>query len=210
MWPDWLPWLLAAAVTAYPAYLDYRYREVPEHIWMLGGQAGAVVAFLTYSRLYPPRLLGLWYLFGAAAPAAAAAGVLTGSLGPGDLWAAIALWLMVPAPPPGSLLPPPLLVVLWAAVLELAARAAVSLRVCGGPGCLASARVPCRLLRDMRWWFPVGADVASDEPSEAVARACSGRPGDYEVRARPGMPFVTFILIALPLAYASEALIRVP
>jgi len=209
-WVLALPWLVAVAMTIWPTVLDIKYREVPEHFWVTGSKLGLAVSLVTYLGLYPPRLLAAYYglsLLGAGVVGLAS---LLGLMGPGDFWAALALSLTLPAPLPGSLVIPPIYIVLFVASLaELASRAIISYRVCGSLSCLDGAVVPCSmLLRELKWWFPVTSRAVSDVPSEAVIRACPNANG--QVKARPGLPYVAFILLALPASLAVEALVRVP
>ncbi len=209
--PYYLPWAVAAAYSALPAYLDFKYRQVPEHFWYLGGKVGAVVGLLTALSYEPLRLLLVLYAFSMLAAGAVALSSALGGMGLGDLWASMAIALTLPAPLPGSVpLPPSLLVVLYAAAAEISTRALIAARLCRPLrlGCLGRIEVPCGRLLRMRWWFPAESSVTSDEPTEAVVEACQGDKSS--VVARPGLPFVTFILIALPLAFLTEALLRVP
>lgn len=206
-----LPWALAAIVSTPPAVLDFLYRSVPEHLWYLGGKVVAVVSFLIYLKIYPFRLLLLFYLESLIAPAAVGVSTVTGFMGAGDLWASLAISLMLPAPPPGSLMPPSLLVILLAAVIELISRPLVTAVTAARLGLRArglSVLMPCDMASRIRWWFPKGSSAVKEVPSEAISRACQE---GSEVRLQIGMPFVTFILIALPLALVLElTLFRVP
>jgi preflagellin peptidase FlaK len=209
--PLWLPWALTAAVAIYPAVLDAQYRSVPEHLWYLGAKVVAVISFIAYLGLYPLRLLAAFYLESLVAPAAVALAAALGFMGAGDVWASLAIALMIPAPPPGSIMPPSLLIVLLASLLEVTARpivAYIKARQLGGRWEGLKVILSCGNAHRTRWWFPVGSSAVSESPSEAIARACSN---DSEVVLEPGMPFVTFILIALPLALLLElTLFRVP
>jgi preflagellin peptidase FlaK len=206
-----LPWALVAVVSLPPAVLDFLYRSVPEHLWYVGGKVVAVISFLIYLKIYPFRLLTMFYLESLAAPAAVGASVAMGLMGAGDLWASLAVSLMLPAPPPGSLMPPSLLVILLAAAMELVSRPLVTAATAAKLGLRArglSMSVPCDMAHRVRWWFPEGASAVKEVPSESISRACQG---GGEVRLQVGMPFVTFILIALPLALVLElTLFRVP
>ncbi|MGC9210451.1 MAG: hypothetical protein ACP5FT_04225 [Acidilobus sp.] len=209
-WPALLlPWLVAIALSVEPARLDLLYREVPEEFWVVGSKIGFAVSLITYLRFYGVRTLAAYYglsLIGASAVGLASA---LGLMGQGDFLAVLALSLTIPAPFPGSALPPIYLVIIIASIAEVTARALIALRTCGSLRCVGGAEVTCeRLIAELRWWFPVGADFTSDVPSEAAVRACQGGRGS--VKAQPGLPYVTFILLALPLALVVDALIRVP
>lgn len=213
MGPGWqpyqlLPWLVAFGMSLAPAWLDLEYREVPESFWVTGSKVGLLASLLTYLRVYPVGVLLAFYglsLLGAGIVGLAS---LLGFMGEGDFWAALAIAVTIPAPLPGSPIPPIYFVLLVASTSELLARVVLSLRVCGSVSCLRGAQVECAyLLSSLRWWFPVGSDVRSSVPSEASVRACQG--GKNKVVAEPGLPYVTFILLALPVALALELAFRV-
>ncbi len=203
-----LPWLVAIAMAAVPAKLDWDYREVPESFWVTGSKVGLAVSLAAYSGFYPIRSLAVFYglsLLGAGSVGLAS---LLGLMGEGDFWAVLAIALTLPAPPPGGIIPPIYLVLLIASGAELVARAVIAKRVCGSLACVRGAEVSCSaLVGGLRWWFPSGTDVTSAVPSEASVRACQG--GREKVRAEPGLPYVTFILLALPVSLALEVVLRV-
>lgn len=213
MGADWqayqlLPWIVAVALASVPAWLDLVYREVPESFWVTGSKVGLVVSLLTYLKAYPLRLLAVFYGLSLAGAGIVGAASLLGLMGEGDFWASLALAVTIPAPPPGSVIPPVYLVLFFASIGELVARAFISWRVCGSISCLMGAEVACdSLISRLRWWFPIGSDVKSAIPSEASVRACQG--GRSKVTAEPGLPYVAFILLALPVALALELAIRV-
>lgn len=213
MGPGWqpyqlLPWVVAFGMSVAPAWLDLKYREVPESFWVTGSKIGLLASLLTYLRVYPVGVLVIFYGLSLLAAGIVGLASLMGFMGEGDFWAALAIAVTIPAPLPGSPVPPIYFVLLVASTLELLARALLSVRVCGSFSCMRGAQVECEyLLTALRWWFPVGSDVRSAVPSEASVRACQG--GKTKVAAEPGLPYVTFILLALPVALALELAFRV-
>ncbi|MGC9071134.1 MAG: hypothetical protein ACP5HK_00330 [Acidilobus sp.] len=204
-----LPWVVALLMTFEPARLDLLYREVPEQFWITGSKVGIAVSLITYLRFYSPLSLAIYYGLSLVGAGAVGLASILGLMGEGDFLATLAIALTVPAPFPGGLLPPIYLVIVVASAAELLTRALISYRMCRSLRCLGGAEVPCsRLVRDLRWWFPAGSDLTTEVPSEAALRACQG-DGD-KVKAQPGLPYVTFILLALPVAVALSAILRVP
>mgnify|MGYP001770652388 CR=1 FL=1 len=193
------------ALSVAPAALDYMFRSVPEAIWYLGGKVVVVLSVLIYLTMYPPMELAVYYLASAIASAAVAAAALLGYMGMGDLWATLVISLSLPVPPGGSGLPPSLLIILVASLAEVVTRLFASVvvsRRLGGRRSGLGVIVPCNRAGELSWWFPP-SKLGSEDIFGAVAKACESSD---EVKLEPGMPFVLFLLIAIPVTLILELL----
>ncbi|MCE4607915.1 MAG: hypothetical protein F7B61_03015 [Caldisphaeraceae archaeon] len=199
---------LVIGVLSLTSYYDIKYREVDTYIWYLSIKIGFVLSFTSFYFLYPIRVLLFYYLISLLSIIGIAIAYLTGHIGGGDLWASAFIALSLPINPLGGILPPIILILLIGALLELSTRTFMNISACRKANifnkrCLSSSPIKAYdLIKEnkYKWYFAVSTskDISCDDPHETVLMESKG---DFNkiIWAEPGLPFLVFILISIPV-----------
>ncbi|MFP3295170.1 MAG: prepilin peptidase [Caldisphaera sp.] len=213
-----LPYFLVAlnfAVFIPASILDIKYREVPLWVWYIGSKTGIVLSIIAFSFYYPIKILLVYYTISILSVLGLLIAYLIGHMGAGDLWGSIFLALSLPINPFGGFLPPILLTLLIASVLELLTRTILTLRDCKNmklnKRCFSAAPIRAKDLlnnKKYRWYFAQNStkNISVDEPHETIVEESNGNLNEI-VWAQPGLPYILFILISLPISLIVSTII---
>ncbi|MGC9134040.1 MAG: hypothetical protein C0171_05790 [Caldisphaera sp.] len=213
-----LPYFLVVlnfAIFIPASVLDIKYREVPLWYWYVGSKIGLVVSILAFSFYYPIKVLLIYYSISIFSVLGLLIAYLMGHMGAGDLWASIFLALSLPINPFGGFLPPILLTLLIASILELLTRTILTVKDCRNmklnKRCLSAAPIKARELlnnKKYRWYFAQKStkNISIDEPHETIIEESNGNLNEI-VWAQPGLPYILFILISLPISLIVSTII---
>ncbi|MFP3144346.1 MAG: hypothetical protein RXQ93_04955 [Caldisphaera sp.] len=213
-----LPYFLVAlnfAVFIPASILDIKYREVPLWVWYIGSKTGIVLSIIAFSFYYPIKILLVYYTISILSVLGLLIAYLIGHMGAGDLWGSIFLALSLPINPFGGFLPPILLTLLIASVLELLTRTILTVRDCKNmklnKRCFSAAPIRAKDLlnnKKYRWYFAQNStkNISVDEPHETIVEESNGNLNEI-VWAQPGLPYILFILISLPISLIVSTII---
>jgi preflagellin peptidase FlaK len=213
-----LPYFLVAlnfAVFIPASILDIKYREVPLWVWYIGSKTGIVLSIIAFSFYYPIKILLVYYTISILSVLGLLIAYLIGHMGAGDLWGSIFLALSLPINPFGGFLPPILLTLLIASVLELLTRTILTVRDCKNmklnKRCFSAAPIRAKDLlnnKKYRWYFAQNStkNISVDEPHETIVEESNGNLNKI-VWAQPGLPYILFILISLPISLIVSTII---
>jgi len=169
--------------------LDLVYREVDPELWMVGLPLALALGAAGMAGQDYPGPLWLPYLMGGLLAASFLALYWLGLLGGADVWAAVLLWLGVPAY--NTLLPSLYGALLYSAPLTVAYVITVSARRCGIDCVVRGVPMEGWRLVEERWWAPRGYRMESDVHELVAVEGLY----DRMVRATPLMPLVAFIAV---------------
>ncbi|MGC8566781.1 MAG: hypothetical protein ACP5I6_05220 [Caldisphaera sp.] len=207
---------LLIVIFSITSYLDIKYREVPIYIWYFSSKVGLILSFIAFYYYYPLNTLIIYYLISILSILGIVIAHFIGHLGGGDLWASVFLALSLPINPFGGFLPPILLILLYSAILELSTRIFLTSSECIKAKiykrkCLTSAPIKgIDLINNdkYKWYFAEKStkNISIDDPHETILLESKGDLNKI-IWVQPGLPFLVFILISIPLALITGRLI---
>ncbi len=205
--------ILDFAIFIPASILDIKYREVPLWLWYVGSKIGIVISLISFSFYYSIQTLIVYYSISIFSVFGLFIAYIIGHMGAGDMWASIFLALSLPINPFGGIFPPILLTLLIASLLELLTRTFLTLKECKNFSrrCFSAAPIKARDLLSMKkykWYFAQSStkNISIDEPHETIIEESNGNL-DNIVWAQPGLPYILFILISLPVSLILGAII---